>query len=107
MAKYYGEIGYAQTEQTAPGVWEEVITRRKYYGDVIRNGRRWENGENLNDNLVIVNSISIVADDFAYAHLPQIRYVEWMGCHWKISSLEVRRPRIILELGGVYNGDKA
>lgn len=106
MARYYGRIGYAETVETAPGVWEEKIIERNYYGDVIRNSRRWETGESLNDNLVVSNSISIIADDYAYTHLAFIRYVEWMRCLWKPSSVEVQRPRLILQIGGVYNGDK-
>lgn len=107
MAKYYGRIGYGETVETSPGVWKEVIKDRTYYGDVTRNARRWENGEQLNDNVVINNAISIVADDYAYEHLAFIRYVEWMGCLWKPSSIEVQRPRILLWIGGVYNGDTA
>ena len=107
MARYFGKVGYAETVETVPGVWEEKLVERNYYGDVLRNSRRWENGESLNDNLVISNSISIVADDYAYTHLAFIRYVEWMGTLWKPSSVEVQRPRIILQIGGVYNGDKA
>lgn len=106
MAKYYGRVGYGETVQTAPGVWEEVITERHYYGDVTRNARRWENGEGLNDNLIVSNQISIVADDYAYTHFAYIRYVEWMGALWKPTHVEVQRPRIILQVGGVYNGDK-
>jgi hypothetical protein len=107
MAKYFGRIGYAETVETRQGIWEEVIQERQYYGDVIRNARRWENGESLNDNLVVSNSISIVADDYAYQHFAFIRYVEWMGVLWKPSSVEIQRPRIILQIGGVYNGNKA
>lgn len=107
MARYFGKVGYAETIQTSPGVWKEHITERNYYGDVQKNYRRWENGEGLNDNMVMGNIISIVADDYAYKHLAFIRYVEWMGCLWKPSSIEVQRPRITLWIGGVYNGDKA
>lgn len=105
MAKYYGKIGYAETEETSPGVWTEKIIERTYRGDVIRNARRWENGEGLNDNLKVSNAISIVADDYAYAHFAFIRYVEWMGVLWKPTYVEVKRPRIELQIGGVYNGD--
>lgn len=107
MARYHGKIGYAETVETAPDVWEATIVEREYYGDVIRNARKWENGEQLNDNLVINNSISIVGDDYAYGHFAFIRYVEWMGTRWKVSSIEVQRPRLILQVGGVYNGDTA
>ena len=32
-----------------------------------------------------------------------MRYVEFMGAKWKISSVEVQYPRLILTVGGVYN----
>ena len=104
MAKFYGEIGYAETTETAPGVWTDVVTERKYFGDVIKNTRRLEAGEGLNDNLTINNMVSIVADPFAYQHFHAMRYVNWMGALWKITNVEVQRPRLILTIGGVYNG---
>ena len=103
MAKFYGQIGYAETKETAPGVWREVITERTYTGDVLRNTRRWENSENLNDNLNVNNLISIVADAFAYQNFFAIRYIVWAGSKWKITNVEVQRPRLILTIGGVYN----
>jgi len=104
MAKFYGEIGYAETTETAPGVWTDVVTERKYFGDVIKNTRRLEAGEGLNDNLTINNMVSIVADPFAYQHFHAMRYVKWMGALWKVTNVEVQRPRLILTIGGVYNG---
>lgn len=103
MAKFYGAIGYAETEETAPGVWTETITERNYSGDVIRNTRRWQTGDNLNDNLTVNNKISIVADPFAYQNFQAMRYIEWMDALWKITEIDVQRPRIILTIGGVYN----
>lgn len=104
MAKFYGEIGYAETSETAPGVWSDAITERNYFGDELKNTRRLEAGEGLNDNLAINNTISIVADPFAYQHFHAMRYVKWMGALWKITNVEVQRPRLILTIGGVYNG---
>lgn len=105
MAKFYGPVGYAETQETAPGVWTEVISERAYRGDIIRNTRRLDGSEYLNDNVSVQNQISIVADAYAYEHFFDIRYVRWMGADWKVSSVEVQRPRLILTLGGVYNGD--
>lgn len=105
MAKFYGTIGYAVTEETSPGVWEEKIAERFYFGDVLRNSYRKENSGHLNDNININNQISLVCDAYAYEHVSAMRYVSWMGSLWKISSVEVQRPRLILEIGGVYNGD--
>lgn len=107
MAKFYGSVGYAETQETAPGVWTEVISERIYRGDIIRNTRRLDGSEYLNDNISVQNQISIVADAYAYEHFFDIRYVKWMGVDWKVSSVEVQRPHLILTLGGVYNGGKA
>lgn len=104
MAKYYGEIGYAEDSvETSPGVWQEKIIPRKYYGDVIRNMSKWQEGRELNDNLTIENRFSIIADPYAYEKFHLMRYISWMGTLWKISSIEVQRPRLILSIGGIYN----
>lgn len=105
MAKFYGKIGYVETVETKPGVWTEKISERNYYGELIRNTRRLENSGNVNDNINIANEISIVADPFAYKNFHSIRYVEFMDSKWKISSVEVQYPRLILTIGGLYNGD--
>ena len=103
MAKWFGKIGFAETKETKPGVWEEIITVREYYGDVTRNTRRFQSSENLNDNIVVSNDISIVADPYAIQNLHSIRYIEFMGAKWKINNVEVSYPRLILTLGEIYN----
>lgn len=106
MARFYGEIGYANTTDVdKTGVYQaEPVVKRMYYGDVIRNVRRWEKGEGLNDDLTVSNTISIVADAYANDHFFAIRYVTWMGTRWKVKDVDVQPPRLILTLGGVYNG---
>lgn len=96
-------IGYGETKETRPGIWDEEITERAYYGDVLQNTRRWETGEHLNDDLNINNKISIVADPYAHQNFHTMRYVEWMGVRWKVTNVEVQYPRLILTIGGVYN----
>ena len=104
MGKFYGAIGYSETQETTPGVWEEVITERTYSGDVLDLSIRWQNGENLNEDLTVNNKISIVADPFAYQNFHTMRYIKWMGASWKITKIDVKRPRLLLSIGGVYNG---
>lgn len=106
--KFYGPIGFAETVETSPGVWEEVLVPHNYYGDVVRNSRRYESSsDKLNDNLNITNQFSIVADAYAYQNFHKMRYVEWMGAKWKITSVDAtNRPRLILEVGGVYNEEQ-
>ena len=105
MAKFYGVIGYAETSETSPGVWTEGVTERNYSGDVIKNSSRWQRGESLNDDLVVNHQISILADPFAYENFYAMRYIRWMGACWKITNVDVQRPRLILTIGGVYNGE--
>lgn len=104
MAKFYGNIGFAETVETEPGVWVEEMTVRPYYGDLVRNTRRLENSGGVNDNVNISNDISIIADPYANHNFHSIRYIEFMGAKWKVSNIEVKYPRLILTIGGVYNG---
>lgn len=104
MAKFYGKIGYASTVETKPGVYEEQIVERFYYGDLIRNTRRLQSVDQVNDDINISNEISIVADPYATNNFHTMRYAVFMGTKWKISNVEVSYPRLILTLGGVYNG---
>ena len=105
MAKFYGKIGFVKTSGDDYGVWTPEVIEKEYTGDIIKNVRRWEaSSENINDNLNLNNSISIIADDFALDNCSFIKYVEWMGSLWNISSIEIQRPRLILTIGGVYNG---
>lgn len=106
MSKFYGIIGFVESQETEPGsgIWEDVVTERKYRGEVTKNYKRWDNSEYLNDNLNISNTISIVADPFVSNKLFSVRYVKWLGSYWKVNSAEVQAPRILLTLGGVYNG---
>lgn len=106
MAKFYGAIGYAVTKETKPGVWMEKITERMYYGDLTRNTRKLQSTDQLNDNINVANEISIVADPFANENFHSMKYVEFMGAKWKITSVEVQYPRLILTVGGVYNGEQ-
>ena len=103
MAKYCGNIGFAVTKETKPGVWKEQITDRLYYGDMTRNTKRLQSSGNLNDNIIIANELSIVADPYANENFHAMRYVEFMGTKWKITSVEVQYPRLILTLGDGYN----
>lgn len=104
MAKYYGKIGFAESVESAPGVHVEKIVERNYYGDLVRNSRRLQSANQLNDNINISNEISIVADPYADKNFHMMRYIEFMGTKWKISNVEVQPPRLILTVGGVWNG---
>lgn len=104
MAKFYGKIGYGETKEIKPGVWDETITERLYFGDVNKLSRRLKTDDKVIDNINISNEISILADPFAYENFSTIKYVEYMGAKWKVTNVEVKFPRLILVTGGLYNG---
>lgn len=103
MNKFYGKIGFVRTVETVQDVWREEAVEIDYYGDVVKNSRSYQSTDNLNDNFLVTNTISILADDYAYNHSHEIRYINYMGALWKVTSINIQRPRIILTMGGVYN----
>lgn len=105
MAKFYGVIGFSTTSETSPGVWTTGITERTYSGDVVKESRKWQTGEGLNDNLNVANQLSVLVDPYAFSNIHNMKYVEWLGAKWKITKVDIRRPRVLLAIGGVYNGD--
>ena len=105
MHRFYGKIGYATPVESpsGSGIWVDQITERNYYGEVLRNMKRFENPGQLNDNVRISNSFSIVADEYAYNYFHLIKYIEYNGVKWVVQSVDVQAPRLVLEVGGVYN----
>lgn len=104
MAKWHGNIGYVETMEVQPGIWKEQVIERQYYGDVTRNTRSLQQSDGVNDNVNISNNISIIADPYANENFHNMRYAQFMGTNWKITNIEVQYPRLILTIGGVYNG---
>lgn len=105
--KFYGPIGYGISQETSDGVWEDTVTEYSYYGDVVSITREQNNSQDVNPDITTGNSISIVADEFARGHFFAIRYVEWMNTRWIVKKVDVQGPRLLLRLGGVYNGNTA
>ena len=107
MAKFSGLIGYVlQQVETAPGVWTDQLIEKNYRGDVVLDQRRWQSSDKLNDDLNLDNSISIIADKYANQNIGHMKYIVWDGVAWNIQSLSINRPRIIIQIGGVYNGER-
>lgn len=100
---WYGKIGYAQSIETTPGVFEEKIEFYTYRGEVQKNNRRWNDSNSINGELNISNRISILSDPYLCSNFQNIRCAEFMGTLWKVTDIEVEYPRLILTLGGVYD----
>jgi len=102
--RFYGNIGYGLQTETAAGVWDDIITERPYFGEVVRSARRLSDGTQVLPDISVSNSISIVADAFALDNFMYMKYAEWNGVRWVVNLATIQRPRLVLELGGVYNG---
>lgn len=107
MAKFFGTVGFAQPTEEAPGYWVEKIVERKYSGDLIQMSRMLQATEQVHDDMTLAVEISIVGDDFALNNFGLLRYVVLGGVKWKISKVNPQFPRLILTVGGVYNGGMA
>ena len=103
MARYHGYVGYAIDVEAYPGVWEEQISEHEYFGDVLKNRINMQQGSVVNAKITISNSISIIADPFAFEHVYAMRYVTYLDKKWSIVNVSIERPRLILTLGGLYN----
>ena len=104
MAKFFGEIGFATQVETSPGIWEDQIIEKQYYGYVFRESRRFSTTDQVLDKINLSNQISILADGYVVDNIQNLRYIRWLGGLWKISYVELKFPRLVLEMTGVYNG---
>lgn len=103
MAKFSGKIGFATTKESRPGIYEEVIEEKTFYGNLTKQTRSLYSSENINDGINISNNISIVANPYLTEHIFSMRYVTFQGAKWKITNAEIKERRIELTIGGLWN----
>lgn len=104
MAKYCGNIGFAKSADDGHGVWEDTITEKKYYGDILQDNRRWSSSDHVMDNLTISTRFSILADSFANSNIGAMKYITYQSEKWKIENVDIQGRRLVISVGGVYNG---
>lgn len=104
MSKYHGHIGYAIDNEVSPGVWDETIIEHEYYGEIIKNRVNVQSGNNINPGISLTINLSIIGDPYAYEHFYSIRYVTYLGKKWSVTNIDPGHPRIVISLGGLYNG---
>lgn len=110
MNRFYGPIGFVSSQESyeGSGIWEDIVVEKNYRGNIVKNIKKWDTDPSqLNKNLNISNTISIIADPYVSNHLQSIRYIKWLGSYWEIISVSVELPRLVLTIGGVYNGPTA
>ena len=107
MSKWCGTIGFAVPVEYERGSWEnQIIERASYMGDIISNNWKRQTGQGVNDDINLSNQISIVADPYALSHISDIIYITHRDTKWKVTNVDdTQYPRLILTVGGVYNGN--
>jgi hypothetical protein len=104
MAKFAGLVGYVTEEETSPGVWKQVETPKRMKGDILRQASNTQNGDKINSNVTLSHRVSLVGDAYSFGNYYNIKWIDVDGRKWKVEAIEVRRPRIIVSLGGPWNG---
>lgn len=104
MARFSGLVGYVIQQETTPGVWTPVENPRKMKGDIIRQSSTNSSSGNLNDDVTLNHRISLIGDAYAFDNYFNIKWVKIDTMKWKVVNIEIERPRIIVSLGGVWNG---
>lgn len=105
MARFYGNVGYVLPADLVDGVYKPNVVERAYYGDVLNETQTYDFADKVNDDARLSERISIVADAYADENYAHIKYVLKAGLRWSVVSIQITRPRLILSLGGVYNGE--
>ena len=105
MTKFYGNIGFIETVEIEPGVYRPQDTVISYFGEWVRYSSKFTiSSDSSNDDKDVANELSIVADPYANQHFSDMRYVEYGGVKCTITAVKPQYPRLILTIGGLWNG---
>jgi len=110
MTKFAGLVGYVTQEETVPGVWAPVETSIMMRGDIISqsytngNGSRISDTGKVNDDITLNHRVSLLGDAYAFDNYFDLKWIQIGGRKLEISSIELRRPRLTVSIGGLWNG---
>lgn len=104
MTRFRGNIGLNRGPvETSPGIFEQLIEDVEVVGNLLSLGFRWPE-VGMQDSLSAKHILSIITPEDESVDFNEVVYVEWNGRKWNVNSIEYKRPRINLTLGGLYNG---
>ena len=104
MTKFRGSIGTNRgPEETSPGIFEPIIEEFEVTGEIRNIGARWPRHEQ-GDSVSARHVLSIVTPESSIIDFTEVVYVIWQTRKWSVVSIEYKRPRVELSLGGLYNG---
>lgn len=107
--RFAGLVGYIETEETSPGIHLPVETTRKMRGDVLsaktqnsQDGRTTETS--LYKDIRLSHRFSLVGDAYSFKNYMYLKWIIVEGHKWEVSSVEIQSPRLLISIGGLYNG---
>lgn len=106
MNRFYGTVGFVSTEEStsSPGVFEERVVEKRYYGEFLSSGYRRDDNQVINPNIHLSNRVSLLTDPYAFEHASYIAYVKIAGTKWAVSSIEFQGKRLVCSFKGIYEG---
>ena len=104
MSKFWGPIGINRGPvQTAPGILEVVIEELEVSGEMRQLQLRWPQAR-MQEGLSANHVLSIVTPEDSDIDFTEVVYIVWQSRKWSVTSIQYKRPRVELTLGGLYNG---
>lgn len=100
--KWFGEIGYFVESNNVDGIVTDSFITQQYYGDIIKDYKTNTSENAVNEDFELSNRISVVADPYLISHFHKIAWISFMETKFKVRSVELQYPRLIVSLGGVF-----
>lgn len=78
---------------------DEVVVRGE-----LRNVQASWSQQSMNDTVRARHVLSVVTPEKSTIDFNAVVYVVWFNQKWTVTSIQYKRPRVELTLGGLYNG---
>lgn len=103
MGKVKLGVGFGSNQELEPGIYDDVLEEKTYYGEILENRRSFDQGTTLSGDVKITNQFSIMGNTYLFDNLEKIRYVRYRNQLWTV-TVDEGYPRVTFNLGGLYHG---
>jgi hypothetical protein len=104
MARYWGVIGINRGPvQTSPGILTPKIEEVQVSGEMRQERLNWPQA-GMREGLSARHVLSVITPEDSDIDFTEAVYISWQGRKWSVTSIQYKRPRVELSLGGIYSG---
>lgn len=116
MAKFVGRLGIVKSQVekmidgVPSGIFEDQVEDYLIAGDILQNSYRNDGGDKVNGEITLQHRFSIFAPASMLEAINQPNtalYLKVFGAYWKVTQFQFAPPRLILSVGGKYDGKTA